>query len=191
RPADPGAGAERSAGARVDRLYAQAEAATEKYNAAAESARELQRQVEYAQENAARKQERVNRLRSALASVAGAQYRSGGIDPSVALMLTEDADGYLDKAATLDRIGSRQEAKLRRLNSAERALRQQRAEADAKLAHLERERAARKHHKKAVLKKLREARAVLRELSPSERAERDRASRADGRDAASVPGAGA
>ncbi|RAJ65440.1 cell wall-associated NlpC family hydrolase [Streptomyces sp. Amel2xB2] len=191
RPADPGAGAERSAGARVDRLYAQAEAATEKYNAAAERARELQRQVEYAQENAARKQERVNRLRSALASVAGAQYRSGGIDPSVALMLTEDADGYLDKAATLDRIGSRQEAKLRRLNSAERALRQQRAEADAKLAHLERERAARKHHKKAVLKKLREARAVLRELSPSERAERERASRADGRDAASVPGAGA
>lgn len=191
RPADPGATADRAVGARVDRLYEEAEAATEKYNAADESARELQRQVEYAQENAARKQERVNRLRSALASVAGAQYRSGGIDPSIALMLTEDADGYLDKAATLDRIGSRQQEKLRQLNSSQRSLRQQRAEAGSRLVVLQRERAERKRHKKAVLKKLGEARELLRELSPSERAERERASRAGGRGGPSVPGGGA
>ncbi|OEV30113.1 hypothetical protein AN219_12715, partial [Streptomyces nanshensis] len=192
RPADPGAQADRAAvGSRIDRLYAQAEAATEKYNAADERARELQRQVEYAQESAARKQQRVNRLRSALASLAGAQYRSGGIDPSVALMLTEDPDGYLDKAATLDRIGSRQQDDLQRFKSSQRSLKQERTEAGAKLTMLERERADRARHKKAVLKKLKAARELLRELSPAERAERERASRSDGRGGSFEPGSGA
>lgn len=181
RPALPGAPSDhRATAAGVDRLYAQAEAATEKYNAATERAAKLQRQVEYAQEDAARRQQRVNRLRSALASVAGAQYRSGGIDPSVALLLTEDPDSYLDKAATLDRIGSRQQQKLQSLKSAQRSLQQQRAEAGEKLAQLERERAERKRQKKAVLKKLRAARAALGRLTPSERAERERASRTSG-----------
>lgn len=192
RPADPGTQAEHKAvGSRVDRLYAEAEAATEKYNAADERARELQRQVEHAQESAARKQQRVNRLRSALASLAGAQYRAGAIDPSLALMLTEDPDGYLDKAATLDRIGSRQQQKLQRFRSSQRSLNQERTEAGSKLAMLERERAERKRHKKAVLKKLKAARELLHELSPAEREERERASRAGTRSGSSVPGDGA
>lgn len=191
RPADPGPAADHAVGSRVDRLHEQAEVATEKYNAAAERAAELQRQVEHAQKSAARKQERVNRLRAALASLAGAQYRSGGIDPSIALMLTEDPDGYLAKAATLDRIGSRQQDELRRFENARRSLEQQRSEAGAKLAMLERERAERKRHKKAVLKKLGEARKLLRELSPKERAERARASRAGGRGGSFVPAGGA
>jgi peptidoglycan DL-endopeptidase CwlO len=181
RPTDPGAAGDRAVGSRIDELYEQAEAATEKYNAANERYGALRRQVEWAQENAARKQERVNRLRNALASVAGAQYRSGGLDPSVALMLTEDPDGYLDKASTLDRIGSRQEAKLRQLRGAERSLRQQRAEAGTKLGLLERERAERKRQKQAVLRKLDAARRLTDRLSPAERAERERASRAGGR----------
>ena len=187
RPADPGAAEDRAVGARIDKLYEQAEAATERYNAAAERSRRLQRQVEYAQESAARRQERVNRLRSALASFAGAQYRSGGIDPSIALMLTEDPDGYLDKATTLNRIGSRQQEKLLRLKSAQRSLKQQRSEAGAKLELLERERAERKRHKQAVLKKLDAARKLMHQLSAAERAERERASRAGGRGGSVVP----
>ncbi|WP_055485649.1 C40 family peptidase [Streptomyces sp. WMMB 322] len=190
RPSDPEAAGDRAVGSRIDKLYEQAEAATERYNAASERARELQRQVEYAQESAARKQERVNRLRSALASFAGAQYRSGGIDPSIALMLTEDPDGYLDKAATLDRIGSRQHDKLLRFKSAHRSLKQQRSEAGAKLGLLEQERAERKRHKQAVLKKLGEARKLMRELSAAGRAERERASRAGERGGPALPDGG-
>ncbi|QPP09294.1 hypothetical protein G4Z16_25970 [Streptomyces bathyalis] len=191
RPADPGTAEDRAVGARIDKLYEQAEAATERYNAASERSRELEHQVEYAQESAARKQERVNRLRSALASFAGAQYRSGGIDPSIALMLTEDPDGYLDKAATLDRIGSRQHEKLLRFKSAQRSLKQQSAEAGTKLGLLERERAERKRQKQAVLKKLDAARKLMHVLSAAERAERERASRAGGRGGSAVPGSGA
>jgi cell wall-associated NlpC family hydrolase len=176
-----GASSARAAGARIDRLYEEAEKSTEKYNAAAERTAELRKQVEYAQARAARRQAQVNRLRAALASFAGAQYRSGGVDPGVALMLTADPDGYLDKAATLDRIGSRQHEKLTRLFSAQRSLKQQRAEAGMKLAELERRRADLKRHKTAVQKRLSAARKLLDELTPEQREERERASRARGR----------
>ncbi|HWM37652.1 MAG TPA: NlpC/P60 family protein [Streptomyces sp.] len=191
RPDDGhGSPSAKAAGARIDRLYEQAESSTEKYNAAAERAGELRRQVEYAQERAARGQADVNRLRSALASFAGAQYRSGGIDPALMLMLSEDPDGYLDKATTLDRIGSRQQEKLGRFRSAQRALMQQRTEAGTKLAELERQRKELKHQKKAVLKKLAAARRLLDKLTPSERAERERASRAQERGGSFSPDGG-
>ncbi len=191
RPGDgPGSAAASAAGARIDRLYVQAESATEKYNAASERAEKLRKQVEYGQERAAREQAKVNRLRSALGSLAGAQYRSGGLDPALALMLSEDPDGYLDKAATLDRIGSRQNDKLNQLKSAQRDLKQQRSEAATKLAQLERQRAVLKHQKKAVQKKLASARQLLDRLSPAQRKERERASRAGGRGGPGAVGGG-
>ncbi|MGH3311234.1 MAG: coiled-coil domain-containing protein, partial [Streptomyces sp.] len=181
----PGGASPSAAGSRIDRLYEQAEVATQKYDAAKERIGELHEQVGHAQERAARGQAKVNRLRSGLASAAGAQYRSGGLDPALALMLSEDADGYLDKAATLDRIGSRQQDRLGRLKDAQRALGQQRTEAGAKLAQLERQRTELKRQKKTVLKKLATARRLLGGLSPAERAELERASRG-GRDAGSL-----
>ena len=40
--------------------------------------------------------------------MASAQYRTGGIDPSVQLFLSSNPDDYLDKASTLDQLsGSR------------------------------------------------------------------------------------
>ena len=84
-------------------------------------------------------------------------------------MLTEDPDGYLDKAATLDRIGSRQQDKLRQLQSAQRALEAAALpRPPAKLDRLERQRAELKRQKKAVQKKLAAARRLLDELSPAE-----------------------
>ncbi|HEV7625678.1 MAG TPA: NlpC/P60 family protein, partial [Streptomyces sp.] len=108
----------------------------------------------------------------------------------VELMLTEDPDSYLDKAATLDRIGSRQTDKLDQLKSAQRSLKQQRSEAAAKLTELERERKELKRQKKAVLKKLAAAKRLLGGLSPAERAERERASRSDGRGGTFAVGGG-
>lgn len=162
---------------RVDRLYEQAESATEKYNGAAERTGKLRRQVENAQDRVARGQADVNGMRDSLATLAGAQYREGGIDPTVALMLTEDPDSYLDKAATLDRVSSRQTLKLRHLQAAQRDLRQQRGEATGKLEQLDSLQQALKRQKKSVRKKLGAAQRLLNQLSPDERAERARASR--------------
>ncbi|MDT9684562.1 NlpC/P60 family protein [Streptomyces sp. TRM76323] len=172
--------------ARVDRLYAEAEQATERFNAAGERTDRLRIAVDAARDGVARGQERVNRMRGVLGSVAGAQYRSGGIDPSLALMLSEEPDTYLDRAAALDRLSERQAATLARLRLVQRGLAQERAEATRALAELERSRAALARHKQEIERRLTAARTLLNSLPSRERAAFDRASRS-GRVGALLP----
>ncbi|WP_395360199.1 NlpC/P60 family protein [Streptomyces sp. YH02] len=193
--ADPGAGPAATR-ATVDRLFEEAEKATEGYNRADEKADALRRTVSQAQDSLARGQERINHMRGALGSVAGAQYRSGGIDPALALLLSSDPDSYLDRASALDRITARQGAALGELQREQRRLNQKRSEARTALVELERSRAEVARHKRVVERKLAEARRVLASLTVEERADFDRASRTGGRaeelppvpEAAAAPG---
>lgn len=175
--------APRTARARIDLLYTQAERATEQYNKAGENADRLRGEVGRAQDRAARGQEQVNRMRTVLGSAASAQYRTGGIDPSLALLLSSDPDSYLDRAAVLERLTGLQATELRQLQQVQRGLAQTRAEADRALAELERNRAAATRHKRTVERKLTEARKLLATLSGADRAQFERASRS-GRDGA-------
>ncbi|WP_330457310.1 NlpC/P60 family protein [Streptomyces sp. NBC_00820] len=163
--------------AEVDRLYEEAEKATQAYDKADERADTLRREIRDAQDHIARRQSYVNAVRERLGSLAGAQYRSGGVDPAVALLFSDDPDDYLDKATTLDRIDAQQAGQLRQLTSALRELAQERTEAAGKLAELERSREAVARHKRAVEKKLARARRLLNTLPAGERAAYDRASR--------------
>ncbi|MFF1697250.1 NlpC/P60 family protein [Streptomyces sp. NPDC058257] len=163
--------------AKVDHLFEQAEKATELYNKADERADTLRGQVARAKDSVARGQERINTMRGALGSLAGAQYRSGGIDPSLALLLSSDPDGYLDKAAALDRISVRQAGELTDLQKAQRSLDQERTEAGRKLLELEKSRTAVARHKRGVEHKLAKARKLLNSLSARDRERYDRASR--------------
>ncbi|MFE0524159.1 NlpC/P60 family protein [Streptomyces sp. NPDC058954] len=167
--------------AEVDRLYEEAEKATQAYDKADETVDTLRREVRDAQDQIARRQLRVNSMRETLGSLAGAQYRSGGIDPTVALLFSDDPADYLDKASVLDRISARQAGQLKELQSAMRELAQERAEAAGKLAELERSRKAVISHKRTVEHKLARARELLNSLPYAERAAYDRASRS-GRD---------
>ncbi|MER6623095.1 NlpC/P60 family protein [Streptomyces sp. NPDC000931] len=163
--------------AEVDRLYREAEKATEAYNEADERADGLRRQIATAQDGIARQQARVNTMRESLGSLAGAQYRSGGLDPALALLLSDDPEDYLEKASVLDRITVHQAAELRRLRSTLRSLAQDRAEAAGKLGALKRSREAVAAHKRTVERKLTEARRLLDSLPAGERAAWDRATR--------------
>ncbi|MEV4948363.1 NlpC/P60 family protein [Streptomyces sp. NPDC053755] len=181
--ADP-SGTPEATRATVDRLYEEAERATEGYNKADERADALRRTLAQAQDGVARGQERINRMRGALGSVAGAQYRSGGIDPALALLLSADPDSYLDRASVLDRVSSRQGAALSRLRDELRASTQKRSEARRLLAELERSRTQVAAHKRTVERKLAEARRLLASLTAEERESFDRDARASrsGRD---------
>ena len=172
---EPGRPSVDAVNSRVDRLHEQAEAASEKYNGAAERTARLRKQVERLQDSAARGQAEVNRMRGELAGVAGAQYRSGGIDPSLALLLTSDPGSYLDRAATLDRVGSVQSARLDRLTEARRTLEQRRVEASGKLDELRSEQRELQRHKKDVRKKLGTAKRLLGQLTEEETRQRERA----------------
>ncbi|MFB7503577.1 C40 family peptidase [Streptomyces broussonetiae] len=175
--------------AEVDRLYQEAEQATQAFDKAQEQADTLRREVRDAQDHIARQQLRINTLREQLGSLAGAQYRAGGIDPAVALLFSDNPDDYLDKATILDRIGTQQEGRLRELRTAMRQLAQERSEAAGKLAALDKSRRAVAAHKKTVEKKLAKARQLLDALSAPARAAYDRASRDDRVDLPDLTGA--
>ncbi|MEU8033037.1 NlpC/P60 family protein [Streptomyces sp. NPDC049099] len=168
--------------AEVDRLYQEAEQATQAYDKAQEQAGTLRREVRDAQEHVARLQQRINGLREQLGSLAGAQYRAGAVDPVVALLFSDDPGGYLDKASTLDRIGVQQVGRLRELRSALRDLTQERTEAAGKLGALEKSRKAVAAHKRTVETKLARARRLLNSMPVADRAAYDRVSRSDGPD---------
>ncbi|MFE6042088.1 C40 family peptidase [Streptomyces sp. NPDC056452] len=169
--------------ARVDRLYGEAERATEHFNKARENVGLLRGEVDRAQDAAARAQEGINRMRTALGSMAGAEYRSGGIDPSLALLLSSDPDTFLDRAAALDRLGDRRAVLLHKLQQAQRRIAQTRAEATGALAGLERNRAAVTRHKRTVEGKLARARQLLHSLPAEDRESLGRASRSAGQEA--------
>ncbi|MGW4491813.1 NlpC/P60 family protein [Streptomyces sp. NPDC004376] len=166
-----------SSRAELDRLYAEAERATEDYDRADERADALRREVHHAQDRLARGQQKVNDLRERLGSLAGAEYRSGGLDPSVALFFSARPEHYLDQASVLDRLGTRQAGQLRELRTSLREVAQERAEAAGKLADLERGRAAVARHKRHVRAKLAAARRLFDSLPAAERAAYDRAGR--------------
>ncbi len=167
--------------AKVDRLYEEAEKATEAYNKADERADKLREQVHDAQDRIARQQEDINSMRDALGSLAGAQYRSGGLDPSLALLLSEDPEDYLDRAARIARLSAHQAGELKDLQDAMREISQERAEAAGKLVELEKSRKTVAAHKRTVEHKLAQARRLLNSLTAADRAAYDRASRS-GRD---------
>ncbi|NJP50628.1 NlpC/P60 family protein [Streptomyces sp. SBST2-5] len=179
--------------ARVDQLYREAEVATEKYNGAKEKADTARERVRRLQDEVARKQERLNAARSALGSVATAQYRSGGLDPALQLVLSDDPDGYLDGVAFAERAGSRQNAAVNRVRAQLREIEQLRGAARVELKSLASRQAQLKKHKKTITGKLGEARRLLARLTPEQRADdgTGRAARAaaTGREGLAAPGA--
>ncbi|MGW2409472.1 NlpC/P60 family protein [Streptomyces sp. NPDC001739] len=180
-PAARPAAGRQAATTRVDALYEQAERATEKYDGAAARTRKLRAEVADLQDRTARAQERVNRMRGRLGALAAAQYRAGGMDPALKLMLSERPESYLEKAAALDRLGRHQADRLHELRAAQRSLEQQRRETAAKLAELEASRTQVARHKKDVQRKLATAQRLLNALPRTDREAWKRAARSEGR----------
>ncbi|MFI1091284.1 NlpC/P60 family protein [Streptomyces sp. NPDC020917] len=164
--ADPGGP---DSASRIDDLYQQAERATQAYDAAQEQQQRLRAELADLQDRSARTQQRVNELRDELGVLAASQYRSGGIDPSLDLLLSDDPD-YLDRLSTLDRIGGQQAGRLHELRAAQRALHQERVQAAGRLSELGRAGAALRQRKQAVQQALGSAQRLLDALPPAVRA---------------------
>ncbi|MFJ3923779.1 NlpC/P60 family protein [Streptomyces sp. NPDC090022] len=170
--------------AQVEKLYEEAEQATEKANGAKERQEKLEKEISQLQDRVARGQAELNEVRGRLGTMATAQYRSGGIDPSLALLLADDPDEYLQKASTLDQLSGKQVEAVQKIQAKQRSLAQQRQEASGKLTDLDATRKELAEKKKASQGKLAEAQKLLNTLTAGERAqlkdEETRASRADG-----------
>ncbi|MFF9089469.1 NlpC/P60 family protein [Streptomyces sp. NPDC014991] len=155
----------------VDRLYREAETATEKYNGAKERAEAAQGRIAGLQDQAARRQQKLSSARDALGSVAAAQYRGGGIDPAWQLALSSDPDRYLDGASFAERAGHRQAAAVSRVRDQLREIERLRGAARIELRSLRSRQAELNLQKRTVTGKLDEARRLLARLTPRQMSE--------------------
>ncbi|MBX7548725.1 NlpC/P60 family protein [Streptomyces sp. NPDC004232] len=166
--------------AKVDDLYSKAEQASEKFDGAKEKQQKLQKEISTIQDNVARGQQDLNKLRDSLGSLATSQYRSGGIDPSVQLFLSSNPNDFLDKASTLDQLSAQQVDALKKIQDKQRELAQERAEAGEKLKDLSATRAQLEQNKKDVQAKLADAQQLLNTLTAKEKQQlADQQQRAD------------
>ncbi|MDF3301075.1 C40 family peptidase [Streptomyces tropicalis] len=156
--------------AKVERLYQEAETATEQYDGAREKADAAEGRIRTLGDRAARAQQELNTARDALGTVAAAQYRDGGFSPTLHLMLSDDPGQYLDGAEFAERAGVRQSAAVARVRRRLREIDQLRAAAHDEVTSLRAHQAELKRQKGTVTGKLAEARRLLARLSPGQRA---------------------
>ncbi|MFJ5550781.1 NlpC/P60 family protein [Streptomyces sp. NPDC093225] len=156
--------------AKVDRLYVEAEEATERYNGAKEKTGRAQRTLNALRDEAARRTARLNTARNALGSLAASQYRSGSLGPAVQLALSDDPEEYLERAAFLERAGDRGAVAIASVQRQLDEVRALRAKADEVLDGLRADQTRLARDKAVVEGKLGEARRLLARLTAEERA---------------------
>lgn len=156
--------------AKVDKLYQEAEVATEKYNGAKEQADTAERRIRTLQDEAARGTEKLNSAREELGSMAAAQYRDGGLDPALQLALSNDPGRYLDGAEFAERAGNRQATSVAGVRRQLREIEQLRGAARVELTSLKSRQAELRRHKDTITDKLDTARGLLARLTAEERA---------------------
>jgi cell wall-associated NlpC family hydrolase len=179
---------------RVDALYHEAEQATERANAVTLEVQETERRLEALHKDIAKQERAFEALREVLADVAADMYATGGIDPSMQMMLSSDPDDFLLQAQSLDQVLRSQDADLRRAEAAQLALEQAQIRADQELERLRQLQDEAQKERDAANAKLAEAQDLLSELKAEERerlaalaAERQEEAAAASRSAAPSP----
>ncbi|MER5888397.1 NlpC/P60 family protein [Streptomyces sp. NPDC001941] len=166
--------------AKVDRLYQEAEEATEAYNGAREKADEARASYDALRGETARKERELGTARAALGSIAAAQYRSGGLDPALQIALTADPEHYLEEAALADRVGERQAQQISAVRGRLVEIGQLRSESDQRLSDLKARQDELSRHKATIQGKLSDARALLDRLTAEQRASYEAQGTGDG-----------
>ncbi|MFJ7271592.1 NlpC/P60 family protein [Streptomyces sp. NPDC099050] len=156
--------------AEMDRLYEEAEAATERYNGAKEKADEAQRALDGLRDQTALKTDRLNTARSALGSLAATQYRSGTLGAAVQLAMSDDPQEYLDRVALITRAGNRRAAEISAVRRGLDEVGKLKDQAAGRLADLRTQQRELAGHKAEIEQKLTAAQRLLAKLTAEQRA---------------------
>ncbi|MCZ7458498.1 C40 family peptidase [Streptomyces sp. WMMC940] len=155
---------------KVDDLYRQAGSSTQEYNKAKESAEQQRRKVDRALDEAAERTEALNESRRALGSYAAAQYRTGAVTPTAALLFADNPQSYADQTQLMDRLTEQQRGAIADYETHRAEAAKQRAQATRSLETLTDSQESLRARKQAVQRKLAEARELLSRLTAEERA---------------------
>lgn len=159
---------------KLDTLYVSAENSTEEFNGINEQLQAYQQQLKQVNERIAAKQSELTRMRSALGAIAAAQYRHGGMDPTMRLMLTKDPEKFLRQAANLDQLTQQQLTQVRSLRAAQQTLDGDKRLADRQISAIEKLRKELAARDATIRAKLNEAQKIRNGLSRKLRDKLDR-----------------
>jgi peptidoglycan DL-endopeptidase CwlO len=155
----------------VDQLNRQAEQAAERYNTAKVELTDTTRQLRAARNKYAATKRRLDAMQVLVGRIAVASYKSGGLDSSVQLLLSDNPTGFLRQAADLTQVTKHQDHLLADMQAARLSAAVDRkavAEQQARAQDLQGEIAA---EKRTIEGKLATARALLGRLEAKQRAQ--------------------
>jgi peptidoglycan DL-endopeptidase CwlO len=154
----------------VDKLNREAGDATERFDDARVRFADANRRLTVVQHRLDAKQAQVDAMQSSVGQLAAAAYKSGGLDPTVQILLADNPEAFLQSAVALNQLGRQQAATLARviaarqgLASARNDVTQQRARAGA----LSEQIATQKH---SIESKLADAKQLLATLQADQMA---------------------
>ena len=155
--------------AQLDQYYQQAADANEAYNTAQVAEQQLQGQIAGLNAKMAQEQAAIAETQTRLGTIAAAQYRSGGVDPTMQLLMQSDPKAMLDMAGTVDRTSQQNADALRTYAQAKADLDTQRKDASAKLAQLDLKTKDAEAKKKSFDDDVAKAQALLGSLQDAQR----------------------
>ncbi|MFG2984276.1 NlpC/P60 family protein [Streptomyces sp. NPDC048258] len=155
----------------VDRLYEEAEAATERYNGAKQKADEAEHALAGLRDETARKTDQLNAARGTLGSLAAGQYRSGGtLGTAVKLATATNPQEYLSQASFITRAGDRNAVGISTVRRKLDEVGKLREQAAGRLADLRAQRDELAERKAEIEGKLATAKQLLARLTAEQRA---------------------
>jgi peptidoglycan DL-endopeptidase CwlO len=155
--------------AKVDHLYEEAAAATERAHTARIQVAETRAQLQKVQHQLADQKAELADLNQAVADYAVTVYTTGGIDPTLQVMLSSDPEDVLSRARSLDQVSRIEDAAFREADAARIALAQTQAKVDQQLAHLKDVEAQLAKEQQAANARLDEAKQLLASLKQEQR----------------------
>jgi peptidoglycan DL-endopeptidase CwlO len=156
--------------ARVDRLYHEAEQASERYNDVREEMKSTEARLKSLHADVARQEAKVESVREQVASAVVSDYQGQGLSSTTQVFLSEDPDAFLDQLATVSAYNDQQGQMMADFatQAKQLELREEAAERELELIEQAKEQLA---DEKAVIDaKASEAEDLLGELEAEERA---------------------
>ena len=157
---------------RADRLYHEAEVASERYNDARVELKESRAQLRTLHNDLARQQEKVEAVRERVASAVVAQYQGQALSTATRVVLAEDIDGFLEKLSAVTAYNDQQSQLMVELATQMKQLELRETAAERELAEIEKTKAELAEQKAKVDAKAAEAQEIVEDLEAEAATER-------------------
>src|SRR4029077_19749035 len=153
----------------VDRLYAQAEKASERYNAAKEQLKASEVRLKALNADLSRQQRVVDDMRGDVATMVVDQYQGEGLSTASQVVFSGDADSFLDNLNAISSYNSQRGQVVREYGVQLKQLKLRKSAANDQVAALTKTRAVLKDEKAKIDDRAAKAKALLSTLKEKQR----------------------